>query len=140
MDHRDLAGTGAFKWYDDFDEAKMRATATVENDDGEEVEVEVECVYEVCSTCDGRGSHVNPAIDAHGIGEDEWSEWGDDEREGYLSGRYDVTCYECGGRRVVPVPREDTDKAIAEAIAAKVEADVSYAQECAAERRYCGGG
>lgn len=58
--------------------------------------------YEVCTTCRGKGKHVNPSIDAHGISREEFDE-DPDFMEDYLSGFYDVTCYECHGKRVVPV-------------------------------------
>jgi len=63
----------------------------------------VECSvrFEVCPTCDGHGKHVDPNIDAGGIsGEDFYDD--EDFAEGYMGGRYDVTCYECNGERVVP--------------------------------------
>lgn len=69
-----------------------------------EEEIELPANYEICSTCLGEGSHVNPSIDSHGITMDEWeNEWDDESREMYLSGGYDVTCNECKGLRVVPV-------------------------------------
>ena len=65
--------------------------------------------FGVCETCEGRGTHVNPSIDAHGIGAEEWMhDWDDEEREGYLNGRYDVECAECKGLRVVEVLDENT--------------------------------
>lgn len=72
----------------------------------EMVEYRLPCRMEVCGACGGRGSYVNPAIDAHGIGADEWADWDEDDRQGYLDGRYDVACEECRGQRVVPVPEE----------------------------------
>lgn len=59
--------------------------------------------FAVCPTCEGRGSIVNPAVDGNGISAEEMAELGDDFREDYLSGTYDVRCPECGGNRVVPV-------------------------------------
>lgn len=58
--------------------------------------------WEVCGTCSGRGQHVNPSIDSHGISSDEFDE-DPDFREAYFSGAYDVSCAECHGKRVVPV-------------------------------------
>lgn len=59
------------------------------------------CRWVECPTCDGRGHHVNPSIDAGGLTRSDFDEDPDFE-EGYFGGRYDVTCYECRGRRVVP--------------------------------------
>ena len=58
--------------------------------------------YAVCPRCEGRGSHVNPAVDGNGLTAEDFDELGDDFREGYFSGVYDVECSECHGQRVVP--------------------------------------
>lgn len=61
----------------------------------------------VCPTCRGRGRHVNPAIDSHGISSEDEA-WHDEEFwSGYYSGAYDVSCHECGGRNVVEEPDEE---------------------------------
>jgi len=79
-----------------------------ENEDGDTEVVELPAYYEVCPRCEGKGKHVNPSIDEHGITEEEWEhDWDEESREAYLSGRYDVTCHECGGKRVVKVVDED---------------------------------
>lgn len=58
----------------------------------------------VCPTCNGKGHHVNPSIDAGGLSQEDFD--GDpDFYEDYMSGMYDVSCYECGGENVV----EDVD-------------------------------
>lgn len=76
----------------------------MENDEGDEVEVELPAKYEVCHRCEGEGKHVNPNIDGHGITAEEWErDWDEESREAYFAGRYDVTCEECKGERVVPV-------------------------------------
>lgn len=77
-----------------------------ENDDGDEVEVEVPAKFEVCPKCEGSGSHVNKAVDGHGISREEFDQDPDFE-EAYFSGRYDVTCTECDGLRVAEVIDHD---------------------------------
>ena len=57
--------------------------------------------WNVCPRCRGEGSYVNPAIDGNGITADEMAELGDDFREDYMAGTYDVPCELCHGRRVV---------------------------------------
>jgi hypothetical protein len=57
---------------------------------------------EVCPTCEGEGTHVNPSVDSHGISAEEFAEDPDFADE-YFRGMYDVACYECGGKRVVRV-------------------------------------
>lgn len=64
--------------------------------------------FEVCNTCQGRGSHVNPSIDAGGITSSEWDEWDYESQENYWSGRYDVTCYECRGEKVTQILEYET--------------------------------
>ena len=84
---------------------------TVWNDQGDEVELVLPAKFEVCPRCSGSGSHVNPAIDGHGITSEEWNgpDWDDDSREMYLSGGYDVPCHRCDGKRVIEIL--DRDKA-----------------------------
>lgn len=57
--------------------------------------------FAICPTCEGKGSHVNRAIDGNGITGEEMAELGPDFFEDYMSGVYDVRCEECGGNRVV---------------------------------------
>lgn len=62
--------------------------------------------FDVCSRCEGKGTHVNPNIDGNGITAEEFAE--DPEfAENYFSGLYDVRCEECDGLRVVQVVDED---------------------------------
>ena len=70
------------------------------------IELEGEVIpttVKVCFTCQGRGSHVNPDIDSHGITADEMSELGEDFQESYFSGVYDVDCAQCKGNKVIAV-------------------------------------
>lgn len=93
--------------------------------------------YSVCPTCGGKGTHVNPSIDANGITQSEWAEeWDDTDREHYLSGVYDVTCYECEGRTsTLVIDEQNSDpKALKEAHAI-FEDDADYRRTVEAERR-----
>jgi hypothetical protein len=106
MDHRDIAALRG-NWYKQLDGRGMTAVVELFTDDGdtsEDVTVRVE--WGVCPTCHGRGSHVNPSIDAHGLTDEDFDA-DPDFAEDYLRGKYDVSCNECGGRRVVPVPADD---------------------------------
>lgn len=60
-----------------------------------------ETKWEVCPRCEGEGKHVNPAIDGNGLSSEDFDELGDEFREDYFAGIYDVPCYECKGKRVV---------------------------------------
>lgn len=70
---------------------------------GDDSEIELPAKFEVCSRCDGKGTHVNPAIDGNGLTHEDFDEAGDDFREDYLAGAYDVSCELCKGKRVVAV-------------------------------------
>ena len=112
-----------------FDTRTMTGTVTTYDDDGHAIEHELHGRMEVCDTCSGRGTHTNPSIDAGGYdfdGDDVDEETGESH---YLSGRYDVACYECKGRRVVPVPvaRTPADEAVLAQLA-------EYAQQLADSR------
>ena len=121
MDHRDAAALKG-KWYDIFNEKKMIAIFNGE---------EVECEFVVCSTCRGKGSYVNPSIDAHGISAEEFHEDPDFARD-YVNGLYNITCVSCMGMRVVPYPVNEDD-------IKKVEAwekeEQMYIAMCESERR-----
>ena len=133
MDHRDIM-SNVKKWYRYLNQDKMVAIVELsyydEEDEFIEEEVEIPFIYEVCETCDGKGTHVNPSIDSHGITFDEWNDWDEDDREGYFSGRYDVTCYECNGLRVVPVPNEILlSKEMIERVNNHIDSQYDYAVE-----------
>ena len=74
--------------------------------DGYVEEVKIPTKFEVCSRCDGKGKHVNPAVDGHGIGQEEFDE-DPDFKEAYFSGVYDIRCQRCEGERVETVPDFD---------------------------------
>lgn len=58
----------------------------------------------ICDKCRGEGKHDHPAF-SNGITSEEWNnDWDEDSREGYLEGRYDVHCDDCGGRGRVQIP------------------------------------
>jgi len=97
-----------------FDSKSNTVTLTLWNDEGDETEVSLPAKFEVCGTCQGRGSHVNPSIDSQGITQEEFNQDPDFE-EAYFAGAYDVTCNECGGLRVTPVV--DVDSLKGEALA-----------------------
>lgn len=102
MDRRDrMRAMGC--WWSRIDERRM-VTFVIDKDGDAEVEIPI--TFEVCGTCEGKGRHTNPSIDAHGITEDEWGQWDPEEQDLYISGGYDVECNECAGKRVVPIPDE----------------------------------
>lgn len=71
-------------------------------EDGDSEIVVFPAHYEVCGRCLGSGKHVNPSIDGHGLSQEDFDADPDFE-EAYFNGVYDVTCYECKGKRVVSV-------------------------------------
>lgn len=95
--------------------------------------------YEVCHKCDGKGTHVNPAVDGHGISREEFDE--DPEfREAYMSGVYDITCQHCEGLRVIPVINEekltDEQKKIYEIVENRARENAQYDRMCQMERDF----
>lgn len=100
MDRRDTIRIMGH-WWHRLDEGRMIAFIYGEDN---ETEFEIPIKFEMCGTCGGKGKHVNPSIDAHGITEDEWGQWDSEEQELYMSGGYDIECNECQGKRVIPVP------------------------------------
>lgn len=78
-----------------------KPTVFIEREDCDE-EHELPTRYEVCPLCQGKGTHVNPGIDAHGLTAEDFYE-DPDFAEDYFRGRYDQICNECHGERVVEV-------------------------------------
>jgi len=108
---------------------------TTEDDEENETEHTLPTKFEVCPTCKGSGTHVNPAIDAHGITRDEFDDDSDFE-EDYLNGRYDVTCHECKGKNVVQVvDPSKADKKTLKLFNGMCRDEADFRQICIAERR-----
>jgi len=104
MDAR-VRAAQALPMYDAIDERTMTATCRIFPQEGEgEGDIWAPCkiAYEVCPLCQGKGRHVNPSIDANGLTQQDFEEADDYFEEDYLNGVYDVACYQCGGKRVVP--------------------------------------
>jgi len=136
MDRRDYASE--MRWWKTIDRSKMTATLGIDlwpDDEDEDALAikgdEIEVKFVVCGTCDGRGSHVNPSIDAHGLTGADFAE-DPDFAEEYFSGAYDQPCNECGGASTVPIPRDET---IWKAIQDKWRDDAECRAEVEAERR-----
>jgi hypothetical protein len=111
---------------------------------GEEVTISLPAKFEVCHRCRGEGSHTNPSIDGNGITASEMDELGDDFREDYMRGVYDVTCSVCHGARVVAVPDRARWTAAQKRAYAKHEReeeqnDREYASEAHLRRMEAGG-
>jgi hypothetical protein len=133
-DSRVRAGERA-KWYKSLDTRRMCAKVDMYDEEDNEVEVEVPVVMEVCPTCGGHGTHVNPSIDAGGITSSEWEEWDEEDRDAYMDGRYDVTCYECGGKNVVPeLDRERCDPKVLASLDKQAESRAESERESYYER------
>ena len=106
------------------------------DNEGEEVTIEVPAKFETCYVCRGKGKHVNPSIDAHGITQEEFYE-DPDFAEQYWMGDYDVVCNECHGQRVIPVLNEDVvDPEHLKMIREYEQGEADYQAMVEAERRY----
>jgi hypothetical protein len=132
MDARDAATLGHLY---EFDEDKMEILFDIEDDNGEMVTLGLPAKFEVCPLCNGKGSHVNPSIDANGLSAKDFAE-DPSFAEDYFSGVYDQECNECGGKRVVPVPDEQpADKDVLAKFANLLQAEADYRREVAYEQR-----
>lgn len=124
--------------FDRFDSESMRLYVTLYDDDEQEYEADFPAKYEVCSTCDGQGKHVNPSIDCGGLTARDFDE-DPDFYDDYTQGVFDVICYECKGKRVSPVVDEDClteEQKKNLKIFDELEEDrAAFAAEQAAERR-----
>lgn len=102
------------------------------NEDGT---VTVPFLYEVCSTCDGKGKHVNPSIDCDGLTSDDFDR-DPDFAEEYFGGAYDVQCYGCRGTRVEAVIDDNKcDPAILDLLERKEQGELDYQMMVESERR-----
>lgn len=84
----------------------MKITVTIENDEGDEEEVEFPAIKEVCSDCGGHGTVMNESMRNHAYTPEEFMEEFDEEgRQQYFTrgGIYDVQCPTCKGANVVNV-------------------------------------
>jgi hypothetical protein len=83
---------------------------------GDEVEHDLPALWAICDDCQGNGKCDHPAF-SNGITSSEWeNEWDDDERDHYLSGRYDVACQPCKGTgKVLVIDEEHCDPALLKA-------------------------
>ncbi len=98
--------------------------------DGAQVERQIPTVWAVCPVCRGKGSHVNPAIDAGGIAGHAFREE-PEFMEAYQRGDYDQPCNRCGGRTTVRVVDRDACEAH---LLALYDADEEAAYDMEAER------
>ena len=138
MDHRDFVKERG-SWYSGINEQRKVVMAAIHDGYADQ---EIPFEWKVCETCDGKGRHVNPSIDSHGLTADDFAE-DPDFAEDYFSGVYDEPCYECHGRKKVPVIDLENMCEDDLAIYAKwrkrqderEREEAMFAAECAAERR-----
>jgi hypothetical protein len=140
FDRRDIASE--FKWWEWLNEKNMTAVVELPDpthseewvDEPADEQVDVPFKWAVCGTCEGKGSHVNPSIDSHGLTAEDFGE-DPDFAEDYHAGVYDVPCCECGGTRVVPVVDESRcSPELLERVNGKIEGAYDSAVERAHER------
>jgi hypothetical protein len=131
-DHRVRA---ADHWWKSLDESKMVAQVDLYVENGDECEVvDIPIRFEVCVACGGKGKHVNPSIDCNGLTADDFSD--PDFMDDYCDGRYDVQCYGCDGRRVVPaIDTDRIDPATIKRLEDKWQSEAESRAERNAERR-----
>ena len=112
---------------------KDRTTATIILTD-DDSEVIIPIIWEVCDTCEGKGTHVNPSIDANGLSADDFAE-DPDFAEDYRSGVYDVAFYGCDGERVIAVAdTERMEPELRERWEKQVQEEIEYQRISRAEK------
>lgn len=125
------------KWYDAHDDKRLILFVKLWDDD-EEFEATFPFRWDVCSTCQGKGSHVNPSIDCDGLSAKDFAE-DPDFAEQYWGGAYDQPCNGCGGRTTERVLDEDRFNDQHREWYALLEEywrdEAEYRAECEAERR-----
>lgn len=105
---------------------RVKFTVICNNGDGRR-ELSLPGKYVVCTRCGGDGEYCNPAIDGHGLTQEDFDA-DPDFAEGYISGRYNIPCRECKGERVVPELLFDR---LPKALLARVKLDL---EACALDR------
>lgn len=102
---------------------------------GDLAQIEIPSKFEVCDGCRGKGTHVNRAIDGNGLSREDFDQDPDFE-ESYFRGDYDVTCVDCGGKRVTLVADwTKMDAGTRKLYEEHLRDERSYRMEVEAERR-----
>jgi hypothetical protein len=106
------------------------------DDDSTTVHV-LPATWEICPRCRGEGTHLNPSIDGHGITQEEWDrDWGDEERDNYFNGVYDVVCEQgCTSGKVLVGDEARMSAAQRELYVRWLEEEAERKAEEAADRR-----
>lgn len=97
------------KWWSEFDKRRMMVLPKwADNDedlDAVDEKAWIPVKYELCETCQGKGTIVNPNIDRQGLSREDFDE-DPDFAEDYFNGAFDMKCNECDGNRVALVVDE----------------------------------
>lgn len=117
---------------------------TYEDEEAVEHTAQLPARFEVCTRCEGHGTHLHPSIGQHAYSMEEFNEAFDDDesRQAYFErgGMYDVPCEECHGKRVVAVVDVKALKRQDPALYARYQTALRVERECRAEeeseRRY----
>ena len=112
---------------------------TMCNEEGDEDDYTLPGQYIICHNCQGKGTHVNRAIDGNGISPEEFAEDPDFFDE-YMAGTYDVSCEnKCdNGKIIVPIDADnmsDEQKKLLLLLEAHEMDEHLYRQECEWERK-----
>ena len=101
------------------------------------------CKVDWCSACDGTGKRSKYDIQGYDIDAmitDEYGNTDYDFKESYFNGRTDVACDCCNGTKITNIVDEDACNEIQKAIIKEhyecIDAEIQFAEESAAERRF----
>lgn len=71
-----------------------------ENEEGIERTIVLPGKPAVCRTCRGKGHRVHPDVDGNGLTAEDFAQ-DPDFAEDYMAGRFDITCSECNGNKII---------------------------------------
>jgi len=109
-------------------------TATIELEDGTEVILPTR--WEICGTCQGHNvSTAHVEHEGGGITAEEMDELGEDFREDYFNGVYDLPCPDCEGGKTLVVDQDRLTDEQREAWLEKERDDHEYEAIRRMERR-----
>jgi len=114
----------------------MNINITYFDQEGNEIAASLPGKNEVCSKCEGHGTHLNPSIGEHAYSAEEFYDSfpEEEDREQYFQrgGIYDVPCEKCHGKNVILVVDEDACTTSAQK--AHLEAYNKYQDQVAQDR------
>lgn len=106
------------------------AVIDCEQEDGATYKLTWPAERKLCPQCDGDGTELCSGLKGVAFSEEDMIEAGDEFRESYMKGDYDVQCSECGGNKFVLEPLiDDLPENIRADYLRKIEGDRRFEAE-----------